>query len=132
MARDVASRRGNASYLQDLLPKANCCLAKLIVKSGNSVVLAVDRVRDGQQVALFGEEEEDQPHHDGEGGFIYVLLGNALEEPVAILTVSAVECPHKHLYGTTYLAPEGCRDLLLVLQATAIQRIDRLFWRTIE
>jgi hypothetical protein len=126
------SRKCVVPTFQDFLTKAIGCLSKLIVKGGNSVVLAVDRVRDRQQIALFGEEEKDQSHHDGEGGFIYVFLGNTLEKPVAILTVSAVECPHKHLYGTAYLATEGCRDLLLVLEATAIQRIERLFRRPIE
>ena len=105
---------------EHLLAQAVGGLAKLVVQGGDGVVLTVDRVGDGEQVALFGEEEEDQPHHQSERGLIDVLSGDAAEEGAPAFAVGAVERGDEHFDGAAHLAAERGGDFLLVLQAAAV------------
>ena len=124
--------KGVVAAFEHFFAQAVGGLAKLVVQGGDGVVLAVDRVGDGQQVALFGEEEEDQPHHQSERGFVDVLAGEAVEEGAAAFAVGAVERGDEHLHGAAHLAAERDGDFLLVLQAAAVEGVERLLGRAVE
>ena len=46
----------------------------------DGVVVVVKRLAQMQQAALFGGEEKDQPHHDGQRGFVEDSLGHSFEQ----------------------------------------------------
>ncbi len=98
----------------------------------DGVVLAVDRVGDWEEVALFGEEEEDQPHHQSERSFVDVFAVQAVEQGASAFAVSAIECGDEHLHGASHLSAERGGDFLLVLQAAAVEGVEGLLGRAVE
>ena len=46
----------------------------------DGVVLVVERVAQEQQAPLLGREQKHQPHHDRQGGFVQVGLGDARQQ----------------------------------------------------
>ena len=50
---------------------------QLLPQRGDGVVLVVEFVAQQQQFPLLGAEQEHQPHHDREGGFVEFGLSDA-------------------------------------------------------
>ena len=46
---------------------------------GDSVVLVVDRLAEQEELPLLGAEQDDEPHHDGESGFVELRGGHVLQ-----------------------------------------------------
>ena len=61
-----------------------------------------------------------------------MLSVEAVEEGAAAFAVGTVERGDEHLDGTAHLAAECDGDLLLILQAAAVERVEGLLGRAVE
>jgi hypothetical protein len=62
-------------------------------------MLVVERVAQEQQAPLLGREQEHQPHHDRQGGFIQVSLGDARQQFSPLVLIDLVEGSDDDLDG---------------------------------
>ena len=100
---------------------------QLLPQGGDGVVLVVERLAEKQQAALLGGEEEHQPHHDGEGGFVELRLGLTPASRLRLLVlVERVEGLDQHLDGLAHLVAELVGDFLLIAGAFLEQRQQRV------
>ena len=74
---------------QDFLAEAGRRDPQLLPQRGDGVVLVVEFVAQQEQFPLLGAEQEHQPHHDRQGGFVEHVLGHALEQQLPPLSWSA-------------------------------------------
>jgi hypothetical protein len=107
-------------------------IAKLVVQGGDGVILAVDGVGDGQQIALFGEEKEDEPHHQKESRFVDVLSFESVEQGALAFAVGAVKRGDEHLHSAAHLTAKRGGDFLLVLKTATVERVEGLLRRAVE
>ena len=110
-------RPGIGATFQHLLPGTVRNLLQLFLQGGDGVVVVVQRLAEMEQAALFGGEEENQPHHDGQGGVVLVGGVDAFEQGPAAVLVQGIEGLHQHLDGLADLVAELIGDLLLILGA---------------
>jgi hypothetical protein len=98
---------GVVAAFEDIGAEAIGVGLELFADGGDGVGLGVDGVGSGKQVPFFGEEEEDEAHHDGEGGLIEDGLGDAFEEAGGGgILVGAVEGRDEEGDGLADLAAE--------------------------
>ena len=83
-------------------------------ESRDGIVLVVEWVAQEQEAPLLGREQKNQPHHDRQGRFIKVGLGDARQQFSLLVPVDPVERPDDHLDGLADLIAQAVGDFLLV------------------
>jgi hypothetical protein len=99
-------------------------VAQALEESVDAVTAAV-KLRGGQEVAVFGEENEDEPHEDGEESaveIVGVFRENIAQERAAALSVSVLEAAKEFVEGLQHLPCESGRDAGLVFAAALEER----------
>ena len=99
---------------------------------GDRIVFPVDRIGHGQQIALFREEQKDQPHHQKQGGFVNIFFRDSRQEGAVAFAICPVERGHEHLDGPADLPAQRDGDFLLIFEAPAIQSLYGLFSRVLK
>ena len=112
--------------LQHLLAEVGRRDPQLLPQGRDGVVLVVKLVAQQEQVSLLGAEQEHQPHHHRQGGFVQLVLGHPLEQRPAAVPVRPVDRVNQHLDRLTHLIAKLVGDLLLVLGALSQQPFERL------
>lgn len=96
--------------------------AELHPQGGNSIIGLVTLVSHEQEPALLGGEQEDDPHHDGQSGFIEFRRFDALEKFAIAIDVGAIERLDQNLDCTPYLFAQSICHLVLKLQRVIEER----------
>ena len=122
--RQQAAPRIVAAF-QHLLAEVGRRDPQLLPQGRDGVVLVVKLVAQQQQIPLLGAEQEHQPHHDRQGGFVELVLGHALEQRPAAVPVRPVDRLDEHLDRLAHLIAKLVGDFLLVLGALSQQPFER-------
>ena len=77
----------------------------------DGIMLVVERVAQEQEAPLLGREQKNQPHHDRQGRFIKVGLGDARQQFSLLVPVDPVERADDHLDGLTDLIAQAVGGL---------------------
>ena len=117
---------GIVPALQHLLAEAGRRVPQLLPQGRDGVVLVVELVAQQQQFPLLGAEQEHQPHHDRQGGFVELGLGHARQQLPAAVLVRPVDRLDQHLDRLADLIAKLVGDFLLVLGALGEQPFERL------
>ena len=112
------ARPGIPAPLEDLFG----FLAQLHAQRRERVVGLVAFVAEQQQATLFGGEQEHQPHHHRQRGFVEFRLLHVTQQFAVAVLVGLVERLDQHFDGAPHLLTEGVGDLVLILQRAVEQR----------
>ena len=94
-------------------------------QGGDGVVLIEKRIAEQEQAAFLRGEEEDEPHHHGEGGIIDFLFRDGGEQGAVGFGVDLIKGGDEHFHGAADLAAELVGDFLLVLGALCVEGSER-------
>ena len=108
---------GGRRALQRVLALAVGALVQLRAQRARGQRLGVARVVDGQQPALLGHEQEDEPHHHGDRAAVDLVLIEARQQRAVALAVGRVERGDQQLDAAAHLRAELVGDLLLLVRA---------------
>ena len=86
--------------------------------------MIVDRVAGEEEAALFGTEDKDEAHHDGEAGFVEVGRFDLAQQLATAIVVGLVERLHQHFDGAFYLFAECIGNLLLMFERLFEHRFE--------
>jgi hypothetical protein len=112
------TRPGIPAALENLLG----FLAQLHAQGRERVVGLVAFVAQEQQATLFGGEQEHQPHHHRQRGFVEFRFLHVTQQLAIAVLVGLVERLDQHFDGAAHLLAEGVGDFVLELQRAVEQR----------
>ena len=82
---------GVVAAFEKFLPVTVGGLPELFPQGGDGVVLVVEVVAEQEQAFFLGAEEEDQPHHDREGGVVEVPFGSVGQKRAAVRGIETIQ-----------------------------------------
>ena len=120
---------GIVPTFQDLVAEAFLFLAQLGAQRGDGVVLIVNRFSEQQELPLFGAEQHNEPHHDGEPGLIKLRRRDVLQKLAVTILVGAIQRLHQDFDGAAHLFPKRVGDFVLMFERAQEQGFKCAFRR---